>query len=263
MLSDSYVTQRRSHNFVCFVPALLLALALLGPTANAQDQAQAAPAKPAEARPNPEIHQTFYLTNTTNQQGLNDIQTALRNALPKARVFGVASQNAIQVHGTPEEVQLAQRLLADLDRPKKVYRLTYKINETEHGQPKDKQQFTLIVASGDRTVFKQGDRVPIVTGKSREGSAPQSSEVQYVDVGLSIDASLTASADAITLRTKFETSRVTDQATGAGARDPDIRQTVLDETAALVPGKPLVLGSLDIPGTTRHQEIEVVAEPVQ
>jgi len=38
---------------------------------------------------------------------------------------------------------------------------------------------------------------------------------------------------------------------------------VLDDTSTLTPGKSLVLGSLDIPGTTRKQEIEVVAELVK
>ena len=38
---------------------------------------------------------------------------------------------------------------------------------------------------------------------------------------------------------------------------------MIEATSDLTPGKTLVLGSLDIPGTTRHQEIEAVAEPVQ
>jgi hypothetical protein len=29
-----------------------------------------------------------------------------------------------------------------------------------------------------------------------------------------------------------------------------------------VPGKPLILGFLDIPGTNRHQQVEVVSETI-
>ena len=47
-----------------------------------------------------------------------------------------------------------------------------------------------------------------------------------------------------------------------GARDPIVRQTVLDGQSNLTPGKTVVLGSLDIPGGTRHEEIEVAAELV-
>ena len=38
--------------------------------------------------------QTFYLTNAWQQNDLNDVQTALRNVMTNAKVYGVASQNA-------------------------------------------------------------------------------------------------------------------------------------------------------------------------
>jgi general secretion pathway protein D len=60
--------------------------------------------------------QTFYLTNAWQQNDLNDVQTALRNVLPNAKVYGVASQNAIVMRGTPDELLLAQKLVNDLDK---------------------------------------------------------------------------------------------------------------------------------------------------
>lgn len=60
--------------------------------------------------------QTFYLTNAWQQNDLNDVQTALRNVLPTAKVYGVASQNAIVMRGTPDELLLAQKLVNDLDK---------------------------------------------------------------------------------------------------------------------------------------------------
>jgi general secretion pathway protein D len=60
--------------------------------------------------------QTFYLSNAWQQNDLNDIQTALRNVLPNAKVYGVASQNAIVMRGTPDELLLAQKLVDDLDK---------------------------------------------------------------------------------------------------------------------------------------------------
>lgn len=62
--------------------------------------------------------QTFYLTNAWQQNDLNDIQTALRNVLPNAKVYGVASQNAIVMRGTPDELLLAEKLIDDLDKPR-------------------------------------------------------------------------------------------------------------------------------------------------
>ncbi len=60
--------------------------------------------------------QTFYLTNAWQQNDLNDVQTALRNVLTNIKVYGVASQNALVVRGTPDELQLAQKLIYDLDK---------------------------------------------------------------------------------------------------------------------------------------------------
>ncbi len=60
--------------------------------------------------------QTFYLSNAWQQNDLNDVQTALRNVLPNAKVYGVASQNAIVMRATPDELMLAQKLVNDLDK---------------------------------------------------------------------------------------------------------------------------------------------------
>jgi general secretion pathway protein D len=62
--------------------------------------------------------QAFYLSNVSQQNDLNDIQTALRNLLPNAKLYGVPSQNAIVMRGTPDELLLSQRLIEDLDKPR-------------------------------------------------------------------------------------------------------------------------------------------------
>jgi general secretion pathway protein D len=60
--------------------------------------------------------QTFYLSNAWQQNDLNDVQTAIRNVLTNVKVYGVQSQNAIVVRGTPDELLLAQKLVNDLDK---------------------------------------------------------------------------------------------------------------------------------------------------
>jgi general secretion pathway protein D len=60
--------------------------------------------------------QTFYLTNAWQQNDLNDVQTALRNVMPNAKVYGVQSQNAIVMRATPDELLLAQQLINNLDK---------------------------------------------------------------------------------------------------------------------------------------------------
>ncbi len=64
-----------------------------------------------------EAVQTFYLTNVAQQNDLNDIQTALRNVFTSgAKLYGVPSQSAIIMRGTPDELLLAGKLINDLDK---------------------------------------------------------------------------------------------------------------------------------------------------
>lgn len=67
---------------------------------------------------NQQAVQIFYLKNISQQSDFNDIQTGIRNVLPTAKLYGVASQNAIIMRGTPDELMLAKMLIAGLDLPK-------------------------------------------------------------------------------------------------------------------------------------------------
>jgi general secretion pathway protein D len=60
--------------------------------------------------------QTFYLSNAWQQNDLTDVQQAVRNVLTGVKIYGVPSQNAIVIRGTPDELLLAQKLINDLDK---------------------------------------------------------------------------------------------------------------------------------------------------
>jgi len=105
--------------------------------------------------------------------------------------------------------------------------------------------------------------VPIVTGSYDTQAQKSETQVQYVDLGLNIDATVVGSSDGLTLRTKVEQSSLADEKAAVAASDPVIRQTVLQQTAELTAGRPATLGSFDVPGTTQRQEVEVKAELVQ
>ncbi len=251
---------------VLMIVGLGLAFNILPQGASAQ--ANPDQLRPGEARPGmppppgPETVQTFFLANAAQQNDLNDIQTDLRNVLPRARIFGVQSENAITVRGTAEDLETAQKLIAELDRPKKVYRLTFTITDMDDGKKTGSQHFVILAAAGQKSTFKQGSRVPIVTGSYDSEARNSNTQVQYQDVGLNIEATVNGSPDALNLRTRVEQSSLADEKSAGSAQDPVIRQTALDETSEAAQGKPFVLGSLDIPGTTRREEIEVLAELV-
>ena len=63
--------------------------------------------------------QTFYLTNVSQQNDANEILIALRNLLDtRAKLFLIASQNAIVLRASPDELVLAEKIINDLDRTK-------------------------------------------------------------------------------------------------------------------------------------------------
>lgn len=63
-----------------------------------------------------EAVQVFYLGNATQQNDLNDVQTALRNVLVETKLYGLPSQNAIVIRGTPDQLLLAEQLIDDFDK---------------------------------------------------------------------------------------------------------------------------------------------------
>ena len=220
-------------------------------------QAQATGAKTTT----PDIYQTLYLTNLTQQNDATELVTDLRNMLPNAKVYYVPSQSAISIRASAEDLALAQKILADLDKTKKIYRLTYTMTERDGAKPIGVQHFSIIVASGSKTDFKQGSRVPVAVATNP--SPGSNAEITYLDIGQEIEASLDGYLDGVRLRTKVVQSSIAEDKSGLGTQDPVIRQTTLEGTSTLVQGKSLVLGSLDIPGSTRHQEVEVVSELVR
>ncbi len=225
--------------------------------------ARAQESKPAPASSETEIYRTFYLANVTQQSELNEISTAVRNMLSHARIYSVPSQNAISIRGSAEDLQLAQKLISDLDRPRAAYRLIFTITDIDNGKRGTAQSFTLVAIAGERTSLKQGSRVPVATGTYDAANAGPETQVQYQDVGLHIDATLTPYAGELNLRAKVEQSSVAEGKSAASGQDPVLLQSVIDGAANLAPGKPFVLGAVDLPGTTHQQEIAVVADLIK
>ena len=167
------------------------------------------------------------------------------------------------VSSTPDQLMLAEKIIKDLDHPRKTYRLTYTFTEMDGGKTVGTQHFAVIVISGQRTMLKQGSRVPVVTGSYDSGKSQAHTQVTFIDVGLNFDVLLDETANGGRLKSKVEQSSIAEQPSGVGAQDPIIRQTILDGMSILTTGKPRVLGSLAVPGSTRHVDVAVVMEPIK
>ena len=78
--------------------------------------AQDTPAKRKEVEQS--VIKTFYLSNVSTPQELQDMVNAMRQILEIARIQQLPTQNAIVVRGTPDQIALAGKLLDDLDKSK-------------------------------------------------------------------------------------------------------------------------------------------------
>lgn len=206
----------------------------------------------------------FRFVNTTSMQEQNEIVTVVRNMVsPSTRVMVSPTQSALAAEGTDDQLAGIQKIIDTLDKPKKGYRLTYTLIDFDGTRRLGDQHYSMLLIPGQRTTLKQGNKVPIVTGTDyKEPSNPQT-HVTYVDLGMNFDATLDGAGSMLQLKTKVEQSSVIeDRPTAAAAQDPVIRQAVFEGSAMLTVGKTQTIGALDITGTTRRIEIQVLAEPV-
>jgi general secretion pathway protein D len=65
-----------------------------------------------------EVVKTFYITNATSVQEFQEIATAIRTVADIRRVFTYNAQKAMIVRGSLDAVDLAEKLVHDLDKPK-------------------------------------------------------------------------------------------------------------------------------------------------
>jgi len=245
---------------------VIAVLALAGTIASAQDS----PKSDKAEMPKTTVHgpqmpvQTFFLTNAASGSDGNEILTAIRLMVPPdTKIYLTPGQNAISISGTPEAIAAAQKLITELDRPKKSYRLTFTITESEGGKKIGVQHTAMVVEAGYRTTMKNGSKVPVATGSYNTAGATTQTQFTYLDVGINIDATLNEVAGGAQLKVKVEQSSATEDKEIAGIHEPVVRQSVMEGVSLLQVGKPEVIGSLDITGSTRHLDIEVVMEPVK
>jgi type II secretory pathway component GspD/PulD (secretin) len=256
--------------------SVAVGLTLLGPMARAQttpaddkNEKAAATEKSVNKPPFVGHHdtrpvETFYLSNASSLNAGNEILTALRLMLdPADKLYLTPSLNAISVRADSDDIVLVKQLVSELDRPQRVYRLTYTINESDSGKLVGTQHFALLVAGGNHTILKQGSKVPIVTGSYNHEQNENQTQMTYLDIGLNVDAEVDDFSGGLKLRSKLEQSSIAEEKSGIGPTDPIVRQSVLEGTSLLTLGKPMVLGALDVPGSTRHLDISVVAEQVK
>lgn len=261
-------------SLLCAVPTLCASAqkASESPKAVVGDSSAEKTNSAASARPDPNswpVH-TFYLKNSDGVAMLNDDANILRNMVQSygTVVYPLDSQNAIVVRANPSDIPKIETILSDIDHPIKTYRVTYTITEMDNDKRIGTQHFAMIMVSGQQTTLKQGSKVPTATlfaNAVNAAGAAQASEqmvVTYLDIGMNFDAKLQDMGVDGRLKYEIRQSSLAPETSGVGPQDPIVRQTSLQGEATLAPGKPLMLGSIDIPGSTRRLDVEVLMEPL-
>jgi type II secretory pathway component GspD/PulD (secretin) len=207
---------------------------------------------------------TFYLTNVSQQNDANEILVALRNLLdPGVRIYLVSTRNAIIVSTYPQEIARTEALIRELDRPRNLYRLTFTVATVEDSKNIGTQHFSMIASDGQRTTMKEGDKIPVATGTFSTDNASAQTQFTYLDVGMNFDATVTSLAGGVSLKTKVEQSAIGPTNTIAGVAEPVVRQSVIETVSTAPLGKPIQLGSMDIPNSTRHLNVDILVDLIK
>jgi len=139
------------------------------------------------------------------------------------------------------------------------YKLDFTFIETEGGRKVNSRTFTVMCEDqGSRTSghLRVGSRVPVASGPAPGGGMPQ---FTYMDVGMRIDANLTATTDGgLTLSTTVDVSSLAD-ASGTPGLPPVLRSMQFSANTGIIPGKPVVLTTADDMGSNRRFEVQIVA----
>ena len=256
------MTSARPHLSLLAGLALTTAFAL---TAAAQTPEPPRPTEPTPAKQpqQPTTTRVFPLKNITQPQDANEVMTVLRTISdPHDRITYIWPQNAIVMDAPADHVANAEKVINELDKPKKTYRLTYTLIDLDGTKRLGDQHYAMVLVPGQRAVLKQGNKIPVVTGIDFKNPNNPQSQVTYLDIGMNFDTTLDDAPNALRLKTKVEQSSVLEDRSGTLAQDPVVRQSVFEGSAILTPGKPLTIGSLDIAGTTRRIEIQATVEPL-
>src|SRR6185437_13934305 len=136
------------------------------------------------------------------------------------------------------------------------YRITYTLTEMDGSKRIGSRRYAIVLDSGKDippAFLRLGSKVPLETGEIQGNSTSQS--ISYVDVGLFIEANLRSFANGHELRSQVTQSEVDTQQ--SLTKDPVIRATDFKSAVLLQENKPIIIGNVDMPGTTHTLQILV------
>lgn len=152
--------------------------------------------------------------------------------------------------------------------PAHYFQLRFDIEEVgDSGKIVNTRTYVTMISAGthESGFIRTGNKVPVITGSVTSGNA-ENKQVQYLDVGVNIDA---ARADEIgselAMQIKAEISSVVsgESSVVPHADDPVIRQNSWESVVLVTPGKPKVIFSSDNLDNKGRMQVELTATRVE
>lgn len=139
--------------------------------------------------------------------------------------------------------------------PVQPFRLDFSFYELEEGKKINTRHYSLDLTANSRNELRIGTRVPVPLGND-------GLQFQYMDVGTKIWAFLAIEGGGdLRLDVNTDISNLDrTQSPGHGTNaQPVVRQIQINGSTLLITGKPMLIGSVDDPNSTRQFQLEVTA----
>lgn len=148
-----------------------------------------------------------------------------------------------------EGKQNAEANKSSVDRPKNAvhaYRVDFSINELEDAKKVNARHYSVNLNSGPWSELKIGTRVPV---KPTEGT------FQYLDLGANISCQIDEQGEDVSLNVRSDFSNLSSPEE-QHSTEPIIRQIQINGRTLAIPGKAVVIGSVDDPNSNRQFQLE-------
>jgi hypothetical protein len=151
---------------------------------------------------------------------------------------------------------LAPGLTMHAQDSRDTYKVDFTIRDSGDAGGKAGRKYSMLITRNVKTIFKVGNRVPVVSGGT--GAVGGNAQFTYIDVGMNIDCVVGEAGGKLAIHADLDisTAVMPDKSPNA-ANAPTISQIKLNMDTTVVPGKPTVVASFDDPVTSRKFDLDV------
>lgn len=211
------------------------------------------------------VQKVLYFSDVSQPSELQDVTNAMRVIAEISRVQQIPAARIIIIEGTAEQVAIAERIAAEIDRDKRRfgglgYRIDVKIQESEGDKKGHSRLFSLVSEARDAARVCVGRQAVVAQAQGQNEAASEGKQSTDSSNTCSIESRILAENEhSIELSVEVAFARDSVRETGAGA-SPLLR---LKEHVTVELDKPTFIGRIDDPDGDRSFTIELTASRIK